>query len=378
MPAVVNDISEDTMLGPRREPSLDPDSSAAPSPGPTLGELLRTRREARGLTPHQAAGQLRLVPHWIEAFESNRFDALGAPVYARGYLRKYALLLELPPDEVLAKYDQLLDTPAPPPLALIKSTGSEPVTTSRAPAVIGGIALVSVAAALIIGITQMDQPVPPTATGQSQAAAAVQEPAEAAAPVKVVATSETSGTVQSATDTTADPGAAQSLTTESVAETASAELTANAESAPAPETAAATTVPATQSSSSAEADEEAESAAAAAAAEDPEQPLARVAVPMTKSGRDLKIKLSFKGKSWTTVYAADGTKLLYELSRRGRPRTVSSPPPLTVVFGAIDAVEMRVNDKNVTIPRQPGKDSIKFVLDVEDAQAGTRSADAGG
>jgi hypothetical protein len=28
-------------------------------------------------------------------------------------------------------------------------------------------------------------------------------------------------------------------------------------------------------------------------------------------------------------------------------------------------VEMRVNDKPITIPRQPGKDSIKFILDIE-------------
>jgi hypothetical protein len=53
---------------------------------------------------------------------------------------------------------------------------------------------------------------------------------------------------------------------------------------------------------------------------------------------------------------------------------LSSPPPLTVIVGAIDAVEMRVNDKVVTIPRQPGKDSIKFVLDAENATRDTRSA----
>ena len=31
----------------------------------------------------------------IEAIEANRFAALGAPVYAKGYLRKYAALLGL-------------------------------------------------------------------------------------------------------------------------------------------------------------------------------------------------------------------------------------------------------------------------------------------
>ena len=39
--------------------------------------------------------------------EANRFDALGAPVYAKGHLRKYATLLGLSPETVIARYEAL-------------------------------------------------------------------------------------------------------------------------------------------------------------------------------------------------------------------------------------------------------------------------------
>ena len=41
----------------------------------------------------------------IVALEDNQFEELGAPVFARGHLRKYARLLNLDPREVLRAYD---------------------------------------------------------------------------------------------------------------------------------------------------------------------------------------------------------------------------------------------------------------------------------
>jgi len=49
------------------------------------------------------AEELHLDIRVIEALETNRFEALGAPVYARGHLRKYATLLGLSPATVLAR-----------------------------------------------------------------------------------------------------------------------------------------------------------------------------------------------------------------------------------------------------------------------------------
>jgi cytoskeleton protein RodZ len=89
--------------------------SGAAGQGPgTPGELLRAQRERRALSVQQAAEDLHLDTWAIEAIEANKFLALGAPVYAKGHLRKYAALLGLSPEVVIARYEALNDTPAEP------------------------------------------------------------------------------------------------------------------------------------------------------------------------------------------------------------------------------------------------------------------------
>ncbi|MDH4259332.1 MAG: helix-turn-helix domain-containing protein [Gammaproteobacteria bacterium] len=72
--------------------------------GPSPGARLRSAREARGLTIEAAAERLRLNVALVLAMEEERLALLGAPVFARGYLRNYAALLGLPGDEVLAGF----------------------------------------------------------------------------------------------------------------------------------------------------------------------------------------------------------------------------------------------------------------------------------
>ena len=80
-------------------------------PGVTPGALLRRERERRALSVQQSAEDLHLDPWVIEAIEADRFQALGAPVYARGHLRKYAVRLGLSGDDVIARYEALQDRP---------------------------------------------------------------------------------------------------------------------------------------------------------------------------------------------------------------------------------------------------------------------------
>lgn len=91
----------------RAEGDVEPLVSASKTPG----ELLREERTRRRLSVQQAAEDLRLDVRSVEAIESNNFQLLGAPVFAKGHLRKYALLLGLSPDVVLARYQSLSDIP---------------------------------------------------------------------------------------------------------------------------------------------------------------------------------------------------------------------------------------------------------------------------
>lgn len=60
-----------------------------------VGETLRAAREARGWSTADAGTRLRLMARQIDAMESENFASLGQPVFARGFVRNYAKLLDL-------------------------------------------------------------------------------------------------------------------------------------------------------------------------------------------------------------------------------------------------------------------------------------------
>jgi len=70
---------------------------------------------------------------FLEAIEEDRFDELPAPVYARGFIRNYARLVGLDPDDVVAAYAAATGTPSPGPVPqvldepLVQRNGASPV-----------------------------------------------------------------------------------------------------------------------------------------------------------------------------------------------------------------------------------------------------------
>lgn len=71
----------------------------------SIGRTLRDAREAQGMTVEDAAGRLRLMHRQIEAMETDDFESLGQPVFARGFVRNYARLLGLAPDALLTRME---------------------------------------------------------------------------------------------------------------------------------------------------------------------------------------------------------------------------------------------------------------------------------
>jgi len=67
-----------------------------------LGELLRSMREAKGISLEQAEKDTRVRRQYLEALEAEDFEQMPAEVYVRGFLRNYALYLGLDPEEALA------------------------------------------------------------------------------------------------------------------------------------------------------------------------------------------------------------------------------------------------------------------------------------
>src|SRR5687767_12096494 len=69
-----------------------------------IGARLRTARERTGLTPLQAAERLHMDQNIIDALEAESFETLGAPVYVRGHLKRYAELVGEPAEELQSNY----------------------------------------------------------------------------------------------------------------------------------------------------------------------------------------------------------------------------------------------------------------------------------
>jgi cytoskeleton protein RodZ len=78
-----------------------------------IGTRLRAAREARGLTILQAAEKLHVDARILEALEGEDFASLGAAVYARGHLRRYAELIGEAPAELQALYPASVSATGP-------------------------------------------------------------------------------------------------------------------------------------------------------------------------------------------------------------------------------------------------------------------------
>jgi cytoskeleton protein RodZ len=68
----------------------------------TVGAMLREARLQNDLSLEQAAQQLRLSSRQISAMENDEYGKLPDRTYARGFLRNYARLLKLNPEEIVA------------------------------------------------------------------------------------------------------------------------------------------------------------------------------------------------------------------------------------------------------------------------------------
>src|SRR5438093_12677706 len=69
-----------------------------------IGERLRNAREAKGLTLAVAEALTRIRATYLSALEEEQFARLPGAVYARRYLRTYALALGLEPDDLMEAY----------------------------------------------------------------------------------------------------------------------------------------------------------------------------------------------------------------------------------------------------------------------------------
>jgi cytoskeleton protein RodZ len=283
----------------------------------TPGAMLQQERARLGLSVQQAAEGLHLDPWIVEAIEANRFVQLGAPVYAKGYLRKYAELLGLAPEVVIARYQGLSDTPeVPTPVPVITTA---PPTRPNWPKYLVWTLL---AAALIAGGTAA---VDWWLNSPAQTGRAVEPP-------PITPAAEEAQPIATPVNVDSEPAASESDATSAIAGEAVQEEPV-AESAP-------------------------QAAEEASAAPEP-------APATAAASSQTQLTLEFRDASWVEAYDADGRRLMFDIGQAGRTRTLEGRAPLNVVIGVADAVKVQVNGEPVVVPRRANRESTRFVVNAD-------------
>jgi cytoskeleton protein RodZ len=268
------------------------------------GARLRTARELRGIALGAVAESLHVAPRLVAAMEGNDFAAFDAPVYAKGFLRKYAAVLGVPAEEVLAAYEALAAGPSQPTLIPAMTVAApKPAMPKLRPVpalVVAALVVVAIGAAWLWSARPRSAPAaadsPPTIVPEAAPAtaptAAPQHPARAEQVAVVMAPTAAARTRQ-------------------------------ADAAPVP----------VRSSDAAAATPAAERRGSRGAA-----------------AREDALVIHALGECWTEVYSPNGARLLYDLVHSGESRDVPGPGPWRVVLGAADGARLTVGERAVVVP----------------------------
>lgn len=73
----------------------------------TIGQKLSEKRRELGKTIKDVEAVLKISSRYLEAMESDNFDKLPSPTYARAFLSDYATYLGLDKEEILEEYEAL-------------------------------------------------------------------------------------------------------------------------------------------------------------------------------------------------------------------------------------------------------------------------------
>jgi cytoskeleton protein RodZ len=87
-----------------------------------LGEELKTRREAMGLTLAQISEATRIGTRFLRAIETEDFSVLPEGIYTRSFIRAYAKHVRMDEDQAMRLYQEQADATAaldPDPLAVV-------------------------------------------------------------------------------------------------------------------------------------------------------------------------------------------------------------------------------------------------------------------
>lgn len=70
------------------------------------GKILARLRKGMEISEMEAASRMNMSIHQLRALENDKFDELPAPIYVKNFCQRYADLVGLPPEEVIACFER--------------------------------------------------------------------------------------------------------------------------------------------------------------------------------------------------------------------------------------------------------------------------------
>ena len=308
------------MTEPDNEPALADDEPRRNVE--SAGARLTAARRSQGSSLSDVARQLKLSVRQVEALEHDDYATFSGPVFVRGFLRNYAKLLQLNPEELVAL--AIPSAVAPPEAFAAEEPHASAGGSERPRRFLMGSALVIlviVAVVLLASNASRDH----QQSAASNTVPALHPPVAEATPTQPPAPAPAAPSSPPAEAKQAKPEAAGA----------------------APQT------PAAASSA-------APAAAATGAPADRPEPAAKPVV--TGSGPE-RIKLVFEGESWVQIKDGNGNTLMSRLNAAGSERVVRGTPPFTVVVGNAPNVKVTYQDKDIDLQPHTKVDVARITLE---------------
>lgn len=283
------------------------DASAAGEPVASPGAQLAAARESRGMSVADIAHQLKLSPWQVEALESGNYRRLPGAVFVRGFIRNYARLVKLDPALLLANSEHDLPHPAPaapekPPSADIPFPAERKVNWH-----IYAVPTLAVLTGLVIFEFYYDEAHEVTVKARQ-----VELPASQVVAATSPAVPRTASTVE--------PAAAAPVNEEPPARP----LPKVSQRAPEADTAAAVSGPA--------------------------------------PGEQV-VRLRFARESWVEIRDRNGRKIFSQLNAPGSEQVVSGLPPLSLIVGNANGVQLIHNQQPVNLGPHTKVDVARLTLE---------------
>lgn len=317
-------------MGKLLTPSSEPAGQAQ-----DIGQQLRQAREASHLSITSVAASLRFPARVVEALEDGDFKQFE-PVYARGYLRNYARLLNLPAEPLVEAYNRCLAAEHPPAQAQPQELPVE-VSPWKLYLLVAAVGLPLVLWSLGKVFLPSKEAVPPPLEVES---APAKTPDSAAAPPQQDAAADQAKVGEASAPAEAAAKAEPSPAVDAGKPAATTE--------PLPSAPAGTTAPPTQ-------------ALAAPPAAKPAEAAVPTASQTVGQGPD-NITLRLSASGWVSVRDQAGQRLVYENLPAGTERTYAGQAPFTVVLGNAPAVKIDFNGQPYELPKIKAGTVARFKL----------------